>query len=290
MEFDAGLGQLRHGIGTCGWHFGQVLVRCHLRAPHDPFLHVGRHGVEPLKVARVHLAVWDGLRECDVGQDVLEAKHIKSAHGRVERIRHTLLDRRRCFAPCHWRWVGTDHAVILLQHLGTGHPEFDARQIGWRQNRTRTTFAHRNDAWIDVDIEQRLETGLFDFWVHSRVPEVGCHEVRKALVRTTQVRHVDQINRGRERCEVGQRMLCRLNRATLDFLNKVAARPQLATGGKFDVNLAVGCVLNVLFQVQLHDRIAARGTKHIGCGNRHRVLCRFLAVALFVLGLRCRLG
>ena len=77
-------------------------------------------------------------------------------------------------------------------------------------------------------------------------------------------------------------MLGRLNGAALNLLHKRATRAKLATGGKFDIDLAVGGVLNVFFQVELHDRVAARGAKHIGRGNCHRVFSG--AFTLFFFG------
>jgi hypothetical protein len=59
---------------------------------------------------------------------------------------------------------------------------------------------------------------------------------------------------------------CRLHR-----LHQRAAGAKLAARGELDIDLAVGGVLDVLLQVELHDRIAARRAQHIGRGQRHGV-------------------
>ncbi len=85
-------------------------------------------------------------------------------------------------------------------------------------------------------------------------------------------------------------MLRRLDRATLHRLHKRATRAQLPAGGKLDIDLTAGGVLDVLLQVKLHDRIAAGRAQHIGRGQRHHVIGGLFAGALLLLGLGCGLG
>ena len=122
--------------------------------------------------------------------------------------------------------------------------------------------------------------------MHLGLPDIGLGQVGEALVRAAEVRHVDQVNHACKRREVRQRMLRALDRVALNFLRQRTASAKLATGRKLDVDFAVGGVLDVLFQIKLKDRIAARRAQDIGRGQRHGVFGSLLALALFLRGLR----
>ena len=77
-------------------------------------------------------------------------------------------------------------------------------------------------------------------------------------------------------------MLGCLNCAGLHLLHQFTACAQLPAGGQFHVDLAACGVLDVFFQVKLHDRIAARRAQNICGGNCHDVLGSIFTVALFV--------
>ncbi len=81
-------------------------------------------------------------------------------------------------------------------------------------------------------------------------------------------------------------MLRTLDCAALNRLHERAAGTELPARGEPDIHLAVRHVLDVFLQVQLHDRIAARRTEHVGGGDRHDVIGRGLALAFLLGGLR----
>ena len=70
-------------------------------------------------------------------------------------------------------------------------------------------------------------------------------------------------------------MLSGLDRSALDLLGERTAGPQLTARRELDVDLAVGGVLDVFLEVELQDRIAARGAENIGRRDGHDVLGRF---------------
>ncbi len=111
-------------------------------------------------------------------------------------------------------------------------------------------------------------------------------EVREALIGAAEIGEVDQVDHRGEGREVGQRVLRGLDRAALHGLRERTARAELSAGGELDVDLAVRRVLDVLLEVQLHDRIGARGAEHIGCRDRHDVLGGGLAGRFLLPGLR----
>ena len=81
-------------------------------------------------------------------------------------------------------------------------------------------------------------------------------------------------------------MLCRLDGTALDLLDQCTTCTKLTARRKFDVDFAVGGVLNIFLQVQLHDRVAARCAQNVGGGNQHGVIGSSFALALFSRGLR----
>ncbi len=81
-------------------------------------------------------------------------------------------------------------------------------------------------------------------------------------------------------------MLRRLDRAALHLLRQRAAGAELAARGELHVDLAVGHVLDVLLEVELHDRVAARGAQHVGRGDRHGVIGGLAALLLLLTRLR----
>jgi hypothetical protein len=122
-----------------------------------------------------------------------------------------------------------------------------------------------------------------------RLPGVGVYQIGEALVGSAEIGKIDQVGSRRERREVGQRMLrctewCRPGR----LLYQSTTGTELAARREAHIDLAVGGVLDVFLQVQLHDRIAARRTENIGGGNGHDVLGRSLALTLFLGSLRHR--
>ncbi len=209
---------------------------------------------------------------------------------RVERVGDPLLDRRGRFAPGHRCRVRADHAVVLLQHLRAGDAELHAAQVGRRLHRTLAALAHRDHARVYDHIPQRLEALGLDQRMDLGPPGVGIDQVDEFLIGAAEVRQVDQVDHRRERREVGQRVLGRLNRAVLHLLGQRAAGAQLAARGQLDVDLAAGGVLDVLLEVQLHDRVAARGAEYVGGGRRHDMLGRALALLFLLGGLRGGLG
>ena len=75
-------------------------------------------------------------------------------------------------------------------------------------------------------------------------------------------------------------MLSRLNGALLHLLRQRTPGTQLAARRELHVDLAIRHVLDILFEVQLHDRIAARRPHDIGRRDGHlefgRLLTRLL--------------
>ena len=60
---------------------------------HNAVLNICRHRVEPFEVTRIHLRIWNRLRESYMAQNVFEAKYIQRANGWVERVCNALFDR-----------------------------------------------------------------------------------------------------------------------------------------------------------------------------------------------------
>jgi hypothetical protein len=125
-----------------------------------------------------------------------------------------------------------------------------------------------------------------DLGIDFGLPGVRRGQVGEALVGAAEIRQVDQVDHRGEGREVRQRVLRALDRAALHRLRQRTAGTQLTTGGEAHIDLAVGHVLDVFLQVQLHDRVAARRAQHIGRGQRHDVIGRGLALTLFRGGLR----
>ena len=281
MELYAGLGQLGHRVGTRCRYLGEVLLRGDFGGKLDAFLNVAWQAVEPLEVTAEHLAVWNSLGEGYVAQDVLEAEDEQCAYGWVKCISNALLNCRRRFAPSNWRWVRANEAVVLLQHLGARYTELHAIEVARRENRASTALADSNNAWVDHDVEQRLKALGFNLWVDVIDPRIRAHQVGETLVGATEVRQVDQVNRRCERREVGQRVLSRLNGAALYLLNQCTTSAKLTAWCKFHVHFAVGCVLDVFLQVQLHDRVAAGRAEHVSRSDEHGVVSSSFALTLF---------
>ena len=221
-----------------------------------------------------------------MAEDILEAEHVQCADRWIQSVCYTLLDGRRRLAPGNRGRVCADQTVVLLQHLRARYAELHASQIGRRENSNSAALTNRDNPRVDHDVEQGLEALGLNLRVDVADPRVGVHQVGEALVRTTKVRQVDQVNRRREGRKVGQRVLCRLNGTALHLLHQCTTGTKLTARCELHVDLAVGGVLDVLFQVQLHDRVAARRAQNVGGGNQHGVISCSFALALFSRGLR----
>src|SRR3546814_8010899 len=83
-------------------------------------------------------------------------------------------------------------------------------------------------------------------------------------------------------------MLRRLDGATLYLLGEHAAGAKLTGRRQLDVDLADGQVLNVLLEIELHQRVPAAGAKPVLGGNDHGVLGCLFALLLLLRRLRHR--
>ena len=145
---------------------------------------------------------------------------------------------------------------------------------------------HRDHPRIDHHVVERLEALGLDQRIDRLFPMIGCHEVHEALIGAAEVRQVDQVDhRGKGR-EVGERVLRCLDRAALHLLRQGPAGAELAAGRHLDVDLAVGGVLDVFLEIELHDRVAAVRGQHIGGRECHGVIGSLFALRLFLGGLR----
>ena len=76
----------------------------------------------------------------------------------------------------------------------------------------------------------------------------------------------------------------------MNGLYEGTACTELTAGGELDIDFAVGGVLDVLFEVQLHNRIAARCADRVSRGQDHDVFGRGLTGAFFICALCCGFG
>src|SRR3546814_13539758 len=103
-------------------------------------------------------------------------------------------------------------------------------------------------------------TTLFRSLVDLFLPCLGGNQVCEPLIVAAPVGDVDEVDRRRIRGEVRHRMLRRLDGATLYLLGEHAAGAKLTGRRQLDVDLAAGQVLNVLLELELHQREIGRAS------------------------------